>query len=216
MWIINERDHFAQTPIYFFAVPKTATHAIREALRQHLGPDDWEQQVLFGKQSLPIPEIAKLNHGHITAREIQPHLDAGVWNSYFKFGFVRNPFDRFISTCFYLNRGSPNFANYAVSFMKQRLPVERFRKLVLMRPQSVQLVNGDGEIAMDYVGRYENLQHSYDTICEKIGIPTTALGLKNISKHAAFTDYYDDALKQMVAEYFADDLRIFAYDFPAD
>jgi hypothetical protein len=53
--IISHRHKFI-----FFAVPKTATHATREALRQHLGPDDWEQQVLFGKQALPMPEIAAL------------------------------------------------------------------------------------------------------------------------------------------------------------
>ena len=40
----------------FFAVPKTATHTVREALRAHLGADDWEQQVLFGEQFLPIAQ----------------------------------------------------------------------------------------------------------------------------------------------------------------
>jgi len=195
----------------FFAVPKTATHTVREALRAHLGADDWEQQVLFGEQFLPIAQIAKLGHGHITAQEIQPHLDASQWHEYFKFGFVRNPFDRFVSTCFFLNRSNPSFANSAVAFMKERLPRKRFQQRVLVRPQHLQLCDSGGQLALDFVGRYEDLQRSYDTICERIGIPGTELGSRNASIHSTYVDYYDDELRQLVATFYADDLRIFDY-----
>lgn len=210
--IISHRHKFI-----YFAVPKTATHTIREALRPHLGPDDWEQQVLFGAQSLPIPDIAALKHGHITATEIQPHLDSAVWQDYFKFGFVRNPYDRFISVCFFLNRGHPDFAATAMEFMKDRLPRKRFQQRVLVRPQHVQLCADGGEIALDVVGRYESLQQSYDSICERIGIPSTALGRKNSSEHSRYVDYYqDEELRQRVAEFYAEDLRLFSYDMPSD
>jgi len=209
--IISHRHKFI-----FFAVPKTATHAIREALRQHTGPDDWQQQVLFGEQFLPIPEIARLGHGHISAQEIRPHLEPEVWESYFKFAFVRNPFDRFVSTCFFLNRGNPDFADGAVAFMKERLPRQRFRQRILVRPQYRQLCTADSQVALDFVGRYESLQQSYDTICDRIGIPRTALARKNSSNHSTYSSYYDDDLQQLVGEYYKDDLRIFSYDFPAD
>jgi hypothetical protein len=209
--IVSHRHKFI-----FFAVPKTATHTIREALRQHLGPDDWEQQVLFGAQTLPIPEIAAIRHGHVSVKEIQPHLDSAVWQDYFKFGFVRNPYDRFISICFFLNRGDPNFAAGAISFMKDRLKRRRFQERVLVRPQFSQLCNGDGDVGLDFVGRYEGLQASFDTIREKIGLPNTNLGLKNTSKHASFVDYYDDdELRQLVGDFYAEDLRVFNYAFDA-
>ena len=203
-----------QHKFIFFAVPKTATHAIRQALREHTGPDDWEQQVLFGEQFLPIPEIARIKHGHISVRQIRPHLDPEVWSSYFKFGFVRNPFDRYISICFFLNRGNPEFSASARAFMKQALAVLRFRQRVLVKPQQLQLSDQDGDIALDVVGRYETLQQSYDEICERIGIPSTDLDRKNPSKHAAFTEYYDDELRDIVAEYYQGDLAAFGYDFP--
>lgn len=208
--IISHRHRFI-----FFAVPKTATHTIREALRQHLGPDDWEQQVLFGAQSLPIPEIAALQHGHITANEIRPHLDAEVWQSYFKFGFVRNPFDRFISVCFFLNRNVPDFTATVVPFMKERLARTRFQQRVLVRPQYLQLCGDDGDIALDYVGRYEDLQQSFDTVCEKIGVPGIELGRKNASEHSRYIEYYkDDELRQLVGDFYAEDLRLFSYELP--
>lgn len=195
----------------FFAVPKTATHTIREALRPHLGSDDWEQQVLFGQQFLPVPELASLGHGHISVREIRPHLDARQWRDYFKFGFVRNPFDRFVSICFFLNRGNAHFAHTARAFMKDRLPRPRFQQRVLVRPQYLQLCTDDDRLALDFVGRYEDLQRSFDFICEQIGIPNTQLGSKNASEHAAYRDYYDDELQRMVASFYAADLRHFNY-----
>lgn len=209
--IISHRHKFI-----YFAVPKTATHTIREALRGHLGPEDWEQQVLFGKQSLPIAEIAAIEHGHISVREIRPHLEAGVWKTYFKFAFVRNPYDRFVSTCFFLNRHNPHFADSAVAFMKDRLPRPRFQQRVLARPQFLQLIDADDEIAMDYTGRYESLQASFDTVCERIGIPSTELGRKNASTHSKYVDYYDADLRQEVAAFYADDLRLFSYGFPGE
>jgi hypothetical protein len=200
-----------QHKFIFFAVPKTATHTIREALRTHLGSDDWEQQVLFGRQSLPIPQIARLGHGHITVREIQPFLDAQLWQDYFKFGFVRNPFDRFVSTCFFLNREDPDFARSARAFMKDRLPRPRFQQRVLVRPQHLQLCSADGTVALDFVGRCEDLQRSYDIICERIGIPSTELGTRNTSDHENYSSYYDAELRQLVAAFYEDDLRIFDY-----
>ena len=193
-------------------MPKTATHAIREALRQHLDDNDWEQQVLFGQQSLPIPEIAQLRHGHISVRQIRPHVSSETWDTYFKFGFVRNPFDRFVSTCFFLNRQNPRFAQAPVQLMKRFLTFEKFRQRILVRPQSELLTDKSGEIVVDYVGRYEDLQQSYDEICERIGIPPTDLTRKNPSDHAAFTKYYDDELRDIVAAFYADDFRNFTYD----
>ena len=208
--IISHRHKFI-----FFAVPKTATHTIREALRQHTGPDDWEQQVLFGEQFLPIPQLARLHHGHISAQEIRPHLEAEIWDTYFKFAFVRNPFDRFVSCCFFLNREDPNFEHTAVAFMKERLQRTQFQQRVLVRPQYQQLCTVGGDIALDYVGRYENLQESYDVICERIGLSKSELSTKNSSEHSRYTQYYDDDLQQQVAEFYKEDLRLFAYDFPS-
>lgn len=188
---------------------------MREALRKHLGPDDWEQQVLIGKQSLPIPDIAKIEHGHISVKQIRPHLDEEIWDSYFKFGFVRNPFDRFVSTCFFLNRENPGFAADAATFMNNALDRPKFRQRILVQPQHLQLSDDAGHIALDLVGRYENLQSSYDEICERTGIPTASLPRKNVSRHAGFTSYYDDGLRARVAEFYEQDLQQFDYDFPS-
>ena len=84
-----------------------------------------------------------------------------------------------------------------------------------MRPQYRQLCTANGEIALDYVGRYEDLQESYNTICERVGLPVSELDKKNPSEHSLYTRYYDDDLREEVAEFYKEDLRLFSYDFPS-
>ena len=196
----------------FFAVPKTATHTIRKALRPHLEEGDWEQQTLFGEQKLPIPELAALGHGHISAREIEPHLTADQWRDYFKFGFVRDPFDRFVSACFFLNRSDPGFESRAQSFMRQAIGRQRFRARALARPQASFLTGADGRIAVDFVGRYESLQSSFDEISSRIGISARDLGHENASAHGASNRYLDADLRDRIRTIYADDFRLFGYE----
>lgn len=202
----------------FFAVPKTATHSIRAALSKHLSDEDWQQQALFknddsSTQCLPIPEIAKLGHGHISVQEIMPFLEHGVWNSYLKFAFVRNPFERFISVCFFLNRNNPDFSTNSLSWMKAAIKHERFQQRVLVRPQYQQLASHSGDLAMDVVGRYEMIQESLDSIFSTLGLEEIALGVQNSSEHNHFRSHYDAELQGLVEGFYQEDLDQFGYSF---
>ena len=54
----------------FVAIPKTGTHSVRQALREQMGPEDMEQVGLFVQKSLPIPDLAKIRHGHLTLSQL--------------------------------------------------------------------------------------------------------------------------------------------------
>ena len=205
--IISHKHRFI-----FFAVPRTATHALRQALRPCLGEEDWEQQALFGKQSIPVPGIAAIGHGHVSFEQLRAHLPAQTWSSCFKFGFVRNPFDRFVSTCFFLNRRNPDFAGNEVKFMRWAIGDERFRGRVLARPQYRLLTDENDTLMMDYVGRYETLQESFDGICRQIGLAPTKLGRRNESSHRNYACYYDSSLQRAVADWYRKDFELFGYD----
>ena len=194
-------------------MPKTGTHAVRELLREVQVDGDWEQQVLFGKQYVPIPEIARVGHGHISAQQLAPCLDPIVWENYFKFAFVRNPYDRFISICFFLNRNNHAFAESPLKWMKLATQRSQFRSRVLVMPQCLQLINTGGHIALDFIGRYETLQASVDEVCKRLQIPVKRLNKTNTSEHRGYRDYYDDELRSWVERFYRDDLRRFNYGY---
>ena len=202
----------------YFAVAKTATHSVREALHHHSRDGDWEQQALYvdesiGKQTIPIPEIASIGHGHISVTQIKPHIATDQWLESFKFAFVRNPFDRFVSVSFFLNRNNPEFSNNSLAWMKSALRHPRFQQRVLVRPQYLQLTDQESHLAMDYIGHYEALQESLNFVNDALKFPRTALKVKNQSDHGDYRSYYDDELFGLVSDFYKADIKHFDYKF---
>ncbi|HAD96301.1 MAG TPA: sulfotransferase [Cryomorphaceae bacterium] len=197
----------------FFAIPKTGTHAIRNALNKHLGKNDWEQVDLFRHSRIPIPEFEALEHGHITASEIKSHLGEEVWNTYFKFSVVRNPFDRFISYAFFKKGNTPLFQKHTQEILKLMFQNPNTKADLLFQPQLGFIADTEKNIMMDYVGRFENLQASYNAICERIGIAPEPLEKLNSSAHKDYRYYYDEDLVKLVGEYYQDDLSAFGYGY---
>ena len=197
----------------FFAIPKTGTHSVRRALREHLGPEDLEQVGLFVKKRFPFPEFANIQHGHISTRQIRPVLGEEEFARLFKFAFVRNPFDRFVSYCAFMTRDSGHFERAPKVVMEHLLFDEPPEQHILFQPQHSLLVDEDGSLLTDMVGRVEQMQASYDAICERIGIPSRALEQVNSSKRGDYRQYYDDRLVEGVARRYARDLELFDYAF---
>ena len=204
--IVSHRHRFI-----FFAVPRTGTHAIRTALGPVLGDEDWQQQSLTAQVRLPVPALARFNHGHLSLRQVQANLVPGVWRDYFKFAFVRDPFDRFVSVCAMLNKRNPGYRGRETASMKRALTIPRFRQRVLVRPQIEMLLDGSGELGMDFVGRYETLQESFAVVCRQIGIAEVDLERSNASEHDAHASYYDDELLATVNAFYHLDFEAFDY-----
>ena len=197
----------------FIAVPKTGTHAVRQALRDQMGPDDWEQVGLFVEQTFPVPELAAIRHGHLTLGEVQPFLDPGDLNGFFKFGFVRNPFDRFVSFCSFMTRKFGGFDRDPQGVMRHFLfedpPLERIH----YKPQHIFFEDRQGRMIADHIGRVADMQAGFDEACRRIGIPSRPLDKVNASRRGDYRAYYSPELRDAVARLYARDLELFGYDF---
>ncbi len=197
----------------FAAIPKTGTHSVRQALREHLGDDDIEQVGLFVNKRFPFKSLAAIGHGHIGLAQVRPFLGEEVFASYFKFAFVRNPFDRFVSYCAFITRESGDFGRVPQQVMRHVLFQLRPVQHILFQPQHTVLVDADGQLLTDHVGRVEEMQASYDAICARIGIPTRALEQVNSTRRGDYRQYYDQELIDGVARLYRRDLELFGYRF---
>ncbi|MBC7669228.1 MAG: sulfotransferase family 2 domain-containing protein [Gemmatimonadaceae bacterium] len=207
--IISHRHRFI-----FAAVPKTGTHSVRQALREQLGDEDVEQVGLFVDKRFPWEDLAAIRHGHLSLRQVRPYLGEEVFSGYFKFAFVRNPFDRFVSYCAFMLRGGDDFQRRPRDMMRHFLFEEPPEGHVLFQPQASLLVGEDGETLLtDMVGRVENMQGAYDAICARLGIANRPLDRVNGSQRGDYRPYYDQTLIDGVAARYAQDLDLFGYTF---
>lgn len=207
--IVSHRHRFI-----FAAVPKTGTHAVRQALREQLGDEDVEQVGLFVDRRFPWQDLAAIRHGHLSLTQVRPHLGEAAFDGYLKFAFVRNPFDRFVSYCAFMLRGGDVFERRPREVMRNFLFEQPPEQHILFQPQASLLVDGDGETLLtDVVGRVEDMQASYDAICARIGIPSRPLDRVNGTRRGDYRRYYDADLADAVAARYAQDLDLFGYTF---
>jgi hypothetical protein len=197
----------------FFAIPKTGTHSVRQALRAQMGPQDLEQVGLFEQKRFPFPEFANIRHGHISTQQIRPVLGDEVFDGYTKFAFVRNPFDRFVSYCAFMARETNYFETQPRQYMKWVITEQKPFDHLLFRPQHEMVTAADGRLELDFVGRNETMQASYDALCQRLGLAGAELGRANASKHRAWQEYYDRELVDLVSRHSARDLELFDYRF---
>lgn len=197
----------------FFAIPKTGTHAVRQALREDLGSEDVEQVGLFVQKRFPYPEFRDIQHGHLSAMQIRPVLGEETYASYRKFAFVRNPFDRFVSYCAFMARTTTHFDTEPLRYMKYIIRDAKPMNHILFQPQHSFVVDRDGVLQLDMIGRTETMQESYDEISRELGLRSVALEKVNSSRRRAYQEYYDPELVSMVSRLYQKDLDMFGYRF---
>ncbi|MDX1407714.1 MAG: sulfotransferase family 2 domain-containing protein, partial [Saprospiraceae bacterium] len=94
-----------------------------------------------------------------------------VFERYFKFAFVRNPWDWLVSR-YTWSRYHQSLLAISFTEMIERLDcgvelapdVPWFRRA--LAPQSERLMI-DGRIAVDFVGKFESLQSDFDVVCDR-------------------------------------------------
>jgi len=157
---------------------------------------------------------------HLKACELQEKLGDQVFNDYFKFSFVRNPFSKCLSEYFwektYLNE-SLNFNDWVKLKLGDFINHSENNTKIMRQKHNLEqykfIYDALDNCLVDFVGRFENLQQDLNTICDKIGIPKQQLPHKNKSKHKHYTEYYDYETRQIVAEKYAKDIEYFNYEF---
>lgn len=142
---------------------------------------------------------------------------------YFKFTFVRNPWDRLVSTFFFLKSGGLNpldaaFAEQYLShycdfsdFVMQGLNSDEVQHWVHFRPQSWFVCDPGGNLKVDFVGHFETLSEDFGYVARRLGLDR-ALPRSNASNHQHYRTYYDEKTWSVVAKTYQSDIELFGYE----
>jgi hypothetical protein len=119
-------------------------------------PRQWGRFVLSGGRRRRF-------FNHMAARQIRRSLPSAVWRSYFKFCVDRNPWDKVVSLYFWQHRTEPrpSLSDYIASG-----DIE-----IAVRRGGFDLYAIDGEIVVDRVCRYEQLERELAIVAERLRLP---------------------------------------------
>ncbi len=143
---------------------------------------------------------------HMPAWRIKRYLGDDIWNSYYKFAFERNPWDRQVSWYFYKTRSDKRETSFEGFF---KFPHKAF-------VENYDLYSIDGRIAVDFVGQYENLTADFEKAMVAIGqggkfkLPVT-----NVSKtrRPDYQSYYNENSKALVIDWYKREIEHFGYTY---
>lgn len=161
-----------------------------------------------------------LNFQHRTAAEMRARLGSAAWQRKFTFSVVRNPWDRVASQYDYrvmtnqtgLADEKIPFTEWVIRAYGESEPSLRDRRRMFM-PQLDWLTDSDGNVIVDFVGRFENLAGDFEEICARLGRTAALPHLKASPPRAGYRERYDAESRAVVASHFSRDIEYFGYDW---
>lgn len=181
----------------FLHVPRAAGTSISNILRSH--PDD----------------IQCRGYSHMTVDKAKRNFNR-VWNSYYKFSVVRNPYDKVFSSWKFRNR---------IKEYEKEMIFDDFNEFVkfldgYIHPKKQNILGsqflwyGD-PIELDYILPFEKLGECWYKVAEQIGIDDKLVHV-NQSRRVDDKDYrkyYNEESKKIVEKYYRKDLEYFGYKY---
>ena len=148
------------------------------------------------------------------------HYPPSCYRDHFKFAFVRNPWDRLVST--WLNK-------VVRADVRRRLFATKLQSDVTFREFVAHCAAADLDTCdphvrrqcrlidlnhLDYLGRLEHYEDDLIEIARTLGLPVAAIPRKNVTKHRQqYRAYYDEETRDRVASLYRVDIQMFGYSF---
>jgi chondroitin 4-sulfotransferase 11 len=161
----------------------------------------------------PFEDVQPHVLDHDQATIYRDYLGRALWAEMFSFAFIRNPWDRMVSSYEFRRQYLPDvrsphvLAAAKLSFREWMLgPVADDPRDREWSDQLWMVCDHDGSPMVSQIYLYEDLIVGFADACHKIGIETPALGEFNKTDRADYRDYYDAETDALVRERFSRDL----------
>lgn len=181
------------------------------------GPQNWREPLSpfsardWGRRLLGRRPPARF-YNHMSATKIRERVDPAVWNGYFKFCFERNPWDKVVSF-YYFHR------EFSRERFEGRDPptLEEFIRAGWANASDFDRYTINGEVAMDFIGRYESLDSDLRIVWERIGLPGVPALPRAKSgfrtDRRPYVEMYGPEERDEVERIFAREIEHFGYRF---
>jgi len=208
----------------FVHVPKTAGTAMTAAL-EPFAVTGTRTPFRRALRWLPVREAPDRAYfrKHETAADMRAKLGPEVFNGFFRFSVVRNPFDHAVSHYEYLKefRNAKKAAEFAAMSFADYLDWRTTARgmfvpsFSVLPDQAHWLIDRAGALLVDRVIRFEALSESWPGLMADLGLP--GVELRYVNRTQAKSDkrplvsYYDPATADRVRSLYARDFDLFGY-----
>ncbi|MGD8384206.1 MAG: sulfotransferase family 2 domain-containing protein [Lysobacterales bacterium] len=151
---------------------------------------------------------------HADILSAKRRMPSAQFERYFKFAFVRNPWERLVSEYEYILNQPDHGRHRRVRAMGT---FADFIHLQISRSDAYQinmLCDSSNKLLVDFLGRFERLDDDWASVCRQIGIPHRPLPHRNATARRPLGEYYDDDSIALVARHWATEIEMFGYRYP--
>ena len=209
----------------FIHIPKTAGTSIEQSLGHF-------KELKRGVQDhRPISDIEPLTFHDFMKSALRPELSASKkiikkvisdnrsdikskYDAYFKFTFVRNSWSRVFSWYKNVMRDDHHKKRFGVSdscsfkdFVNNHL--DQFE----LKTQLYWITNKKGEIPMDFIGRFENLEKDFSYVADVLKIANKNLPKLVVGDGQHYSQFYDAEMKDIVFKRYRDEISFFNFEY---
>lgn len=219
----------------FVHIPKCAGQSIEMAFLADIGLT-WATRAPLLLYQNERQELGPRSLAHLTAIEYvgRRYVPQEMFDAYFKFSVVRNPWSRTVSLYRYLQHKS-SFRDFVLNWLPRQFADPRGSDSYwFVRPATEYLFH-QGQLLVDEIIHFESLDIEFERISNKCGISRplphinrsavvtpnmamrTLMRLKHIvrpdrvGKHRDWISFYDTVTTRAVAELYRDDAAAFKY-----
>ena len=145
---------------------------------------------------------------HEPVASIEEKISNQIFNNFFKFAIVRNPFSRFVSRYNYIKSVNKlmklNFFEFVKNHVKSPMITDKQYKFLL---------NKNGKIGVDKILKFENINNEIYDLSKIINLDPSKFQKLNVSTMDNYKSYYDENTKKIVENFCKEDLEYFNYSF---